>query len=138
MKSLEEFYRLKDSFAVPTRYLGAEIKQWNFLQDINDVKWAMSSTHYVKEAIRNMEQHLKQNNCKLYTANQPMHSDYIPELDITPLLNDEEPNFFQSQISILRWMVELGRLDIYIQVAMLSSYLVQPRQGHMESTVTTL
>jgi hypothetical protein len=79
----------------------------------------------VKEAIRNMEQHLKQNNCKLYTANQPMHSNYVPELDVTPLLNDEETNFFQSQMSILRCMVELGRSDTYIQVAMLSSYLVQ-------------
>ena len=87
----------------------------------------------MKEAIRNMEQHLKQNNCKLYTANQPMHSNYVPELDVTPLLNDEETNFFQSQMSILRCMVELGRSDTYIQVAMLSSYLVQLRQGHMEA-----
>jgi hypothetical protein len=30
-------------------------------------------------------------------------------------------------------MVELGGLDIYVQVAMLSSYLVQPRQGHLEA-----
>jgi hypothetical protein len=62
-----------------------------------------------------------------------MHTEYSPELDITPLLEDDMVNFFQSQISILRWMVELERLDIYIQVAMLSSYLVQPRQGHMEA-----
>jgi hypothetical protein len=113
--------------------LGAEVKKWTFSQDVSDVKWAISSTQYVKEAIRNMEQHLKQNTRRLYTANQPMHSDYVPELDITPLLNNEDTNFFQSQISILRWMVELGRLDIHIQVAMLSSYLVQPRQGHMEA-----
>jgi hypothetical protein len=62
-----------------------------------------------------------------------MHTEYSPELDITPLLEDDMVNFFQSRISILRWMVELGRLDIYVQVAMLSSYLVQPRQGHMEA-----
>jgi hypothetical protein len=37
-----------------------------------------------------------------------------------------------SQVSIQRGMVELGRLDIYVQVALLSSYLVQPRQGHLE------
>jgi hypothetical protein len=56
-----------------------------------------------------------------------MHTEYSPELDITPFLDDDMMNFYQNQISILRWMVELGRLDIYIQVALLSSYLVQPR-----------
>ncbi|MFO0446128.1 MAG: Ty1/Copia family ribonuclease HI [bacterium] len=54
-------------------------------------------------------------------------------MDITPFLNDDETNFYQSQISILRWMVELGRLDIYFTVASLSSYLCQPRQGHLEA-----
>lgn len=38
-----------------------------------------------------------------------------------------------SHISILRWMVELGRLDIYVNVALLSSFLMQPRQGHLEA-----
>lgn len=93
----------------------------------------MSSTQYVKEAIQNNKQHLKKLDRKFYMANQPMHSDYAPELDVTPLLNNEEINFYQSQISILRWMVELGRLDIYVQVSMLSSYLVQQRQWHMEA-----
>jgi len=27
MKALEEFYRLKDGYAEPTRYLGAEVKK---------------------------------------------------------------------------------------------------------------
>jgi hypothetical protein len=54
-------------------------------------------------------------------------------LDDTALLGDEETNYYQSQISILRWMVELGRLDIYVHVALLSSYLVQPRRGHLEA-----
>jgi hypothetical protein len=30
-------------------------------------------------------------------------------------------------------MVELGRLDLYIYAALLSSYLCQPRQGHLEA-----
>ncbi len=49
------------------------------------------------------------------------------------MLDEEDTNFYQSQLSILRWMVELGRIDIYINVAMLSSFLVQPRQGHLEA-----
>jgi len=63
-----------------------------------------------------------------------MLSNYHPEVDISPYLAPEETNFYQSQISILRWMVDFGRLDIYTPVALLSSYLTHPRQGHLEAT----
>jgi len=62
----------------------------------------------------------------LFPVYQPMHTDYVPELDVTPFLDEVETNFYQSQISILRWMVELGRLDLFVYVALLSSYLYQP------------
>jgi hypothetical protein len=92
------------------------------------MKWALSSAQYVKKAVKNIETFLKTQDRRLYPTNQPMHTEYSPELDITPFLDDDMMNFYQSQISILRWMVELGRLDIYIQVALLSSYLAQPRR----------
>lgn len=64
---------------------------------------------------------------------QPYPIDYYPELDVSPLLEPDEANNYMSQISILRWMVELGRLDIYINDALLSSFLTQPHRGHMEA-----
>jgi len=133
MKALEDFYHLKDDFAPPARYLSAEVKQWKFPPDMTKVYWALSSVQYVKEAIKNIEAHLKNKDRRLFPMRQPMHTDYAPELDVTPFLNDEEIHFYQSQVSILRWMVELGRLDIYVQVTMLSSYLCQPCQGHLET-----
>jgi hypothetical protein len=133
IKALQDFYRLKDGFAVPTRYLGAEVKRWHFSHDVTKEKWALSSAQYVKEAVKNIEVFLKSKERKLYPSNQPIHSEYSLELDITPYLDDEMTNFYQSQMSILHWMVELGRLDIYIQVALLSAYLAQPRQGHLEA-----
>jgi hypothetical protein len=133
MKALEEFYRLKDGFAPPTRYLGAEVKQWTFPQDNSKQYWALSSAQYIKEAIKNIEAHLKAKDHRLFPVHKPMHTDYAPELDITPFLDEEETHFYQSQVSILRWMVELGHLDLYIYVALLSSYLCQPCQGHLEA-----
>jgi len=62
-----------------------------------------------------------------------MSLSYHPELDITPYLSPEDKFFYQSQISILCWMVALGRLDIYTPVVLLSSYLTQPRRGHLEA-----
>ena len=35
-----------------------------------------------------------------------------------------------SLIGILRWIVELGRVDICLEVSMMSSHIAIPRQGH--------
>jgi hypothetical protein len=121
------------NLADPDVWLHAEVKEWRFPEDSERIRWALSSEQYIKEAIMNIETHLKRYGRTLNKAKQPMVSYYRPELDITPLLQDDDINFYQSQISILRWMVELGRLDIYVNVAMLSSYFVQPRQGHLEA-----
>jgi hypothetical protein len=32
----------------------------------------------------------------------------------------------------MRWMVELGQIDIVTKISMLSSYLACPRKGHLE------
>jgi hypothetical protein len=64
-----------------------------------------------------------------------MKADYQPELDTSPLLPAEQANYFMSLIGILIWAVELGRLDIYVNVNLLSSYMAQPRIGHMEQVL---
>jgi hypothetical protein len=40
-----------------------------------------------------------------------------------------------SLIGILQWMVELGRVDICLEVSMLSSHLALPRRGHMDQVL---
>ena len=52
----------------------------------------------------------------------PFANRYMPELDFTEELTPE-----------LWWMVELGRTDIAEEVSELSSYLVVPREGHLEA-----
>ena len=65
----------------------------------------------------------------------PMRTDYRAELDVSPLLTPDQVNYYMSLIGILRWAVELGRLDIYVDVTLLSSYMAQPRVGHMEQVL---
>jgi hypothetical protein len=114
MKGLQEFYRPKDGYHKPNFYLGAEVKDWIFLEQPDKKFWGLSSARYVKEAIKNIESILHNQGRSLYKSQQPMASNYHPELNITPILDTDGITFYQSQISILRWMVELGRLDIYI------------------------
>jgi hypothetical protein len=42
-------------------------------------------------------------------------------------------NLYHSQIGILRWCVDLGRIDIITEVSMLSTYLFLPLEVHLEA-----
>ena len=95
--------------------------------------WSFSSSQYVHEAVRNVEEELARRNSKLPTrSNSPMQTSYRPETDTSPELCPKDAAYFQSLIGILRWIVELGRVDICLEVSMLSSHLALPRQGHLE------
>ena len=62
---------------------------------------------------------------------------YRPEIDTSDELGPEEGAYYQSLIGILRWMVELGRLDICTEVSMMSSHLALPRRGHLDAVYHT-
>ena len=47
-------------------------------------------------------------------------------------LSPNDASHFQSLIGVLRWIVELGRVDIAVEVSMLSSCLALPRRGHLQ------
>ena len=63
----------------------------------------------------------------------PFPGDYDPDLDTTDALKDDQVTYFQSQTGILRWMVELGRVDIATEVSLLSSHVALPRDCHLET-----
>ena len=64
-----------------------------------------------------------------------MRSTYCPELDVSEELSSSDALYYQSLIGILRWIVELGHVDIYLEVSMMSSHLALPRKGHMEQVM---
>ena len=90
---------------------------------------------YVQESCRNAEEYLEKNynGRKLdKRANAPWIPGYECEVDATPELSPELASYYQSQIGILRWMVELGRVDMITEVSKLASQMVLPREGHLE------
>jgi hypothetical protein len=140
MQALQQEYRLKDNaIESPTRYLGADIGKYRFDDEPDKTRWTMSSDRYVKEAIRNVETELKASGSSLPTVSSkkgtPIKSGYRPELDFSSFLGDADANYYQNLIGVLRWMVELGRLDIYLEVSLLSAYNAQPREGHLEQVL---
>jgi hypothetical protein len=57
---------------------------------------------------------------------------YTPELDVTTKLNKEDVAFYQELVGVLQWATEIGRVNILLEVALLSQYLANPREGHPE------
>jgi hypothetical protein len=41
----------------------------------------------------------------------------------------------RTQIGVLRWAIEIGRIDILLQVSLLSSYTAQPKYVHKRSRI---
>ena len=57
---------------------------------------------------------------------------YRPERNVSAELTPEGIQRYQELIGVLRWAAELGRVDILLETAMLSTYMALPRKGHME------
>ena len=64
-----------------------------------------------------------------------MCSSYRPELDITHELSPTLASYYMSLIGILRWIVELGRVDICLEVSMMSSHMALPQEGHLDQVI---
>jgi len=133
-KELGRYFTLKEeSIGPPKIYLGGHVRK---VQLDNGVDcWAFSSSQYVRAAVKNVEEYLsKRDNVhwKLPAkAETPMRTSYRPELDVTPELQPADASYYMSLIGILRWIVELGRVDVCLECSMLSSHLALPREGHL-------
>jgi hypothetical protein len=96
----------------------------------------VKSSKYIQAAVSNVKkyhtQHFPSRRWDKRTSG-PFPLNYVPELDTTPTLDDQQSAFYQSQIGVLRWIVELGRVDIITEVSELSSFLTMPREGHLDA-----
>ena len=134
MIQIQESFKFKnDKIEEPSSYLGAKLQK----KVINEQTcWSMTSQDYVKAAIDNVETTIKNTRWKLPSqAKTPMTSDYVPELDGSPELSPKDKTYFQELIGILRWATEIGRVDILLEVSLLSQYQAAPRDGHLEQAL---
>ena len=92
----------------------------------------MGSRPYIKEAIHNIKKQLSHNNLRInkklsdpnYSPKAPFSSlDYRSELELSSECDNDQTNYFQNLIGVLRWIVELGRIDIVYKVLSLSKFL---------------
>jgi hypothetical protein len=127
------FFHLKpESVGHPNIYLGSKVSKAKLA---NGIECWCNTCQYVKEAIKNTETYLRETNGRMLSSKtrSPMETNCRPELDVSPALGPLEANYYQSQIGVLGWIVELGRMDITTEVSMLSSHNALPRVGHLQA-----
>ena len=137
LKVIQATYELNPaSVGPPTRYLGADVEKVTRPGDPTGQEyWSFSAHTYVKNAVKNVKLLLQEEGRGLKsTAKTPFPSTaYRPEIDTTDECDASYASRYQNLIGVLRWAVELGRIDIYTEVALLSQHLALPRMGHLEA-----
>ena len=91
------------------------MRKWNIpeSEDPQKTRWELSSQNYTKKEIEEVEREIKEADLRLHTkATTPLSSGYRPEMDSSRELDSDRQNYYQGLIGILRWICELGRLDI--------------------------
>ena len=111
-------------------YLGAQLGQMN----VDGVQcWTMSAEKYVDASVKNVEEALAKKGLRLPTKCwTPLPTDYHPELETTPELKADGVQYYQELIGVLRWAVELGRVDMLLETSLMSTHMAMPRSGHLE------
>lgn len=134
LNEIDHFFKTKaGSIRDPEFYLGAKLRTMTLPNGVQ--AWGMSSSSkYIQAAVTNVKayhaEHFPTRQWAKRTSG-PFPLNYSPELDTTPELSCDQSTFYQ--IGVLRWCVELGRIDIITQVSELASYLAMPREGHLEA-----
>ena len=132
---LGRYFELKEkSIGPPKIYLGGRVRK---VQLDNGVWcWSYSSSQYVQAAVKNVKLWLENPSNShwgnLPKCDSPLPTTYRPELDTSAELNSSDAAYYQSEIGVLRWMVELGRIDICLEVSLLSSHVALPRVNHLK------
>ena len=108
----------------PTRYLGADMEL--FTKSDGMKTWSLHCNSHVLAAVEAVKDLLAEDGHKLKgpknqdTSAGALPANYKPGLDVTEECDANYVSRYQQLIGILRWAVELGRIDIQIEVALMS------------------
>ena len=106
-------------------YLGARLER----KALNGKKmWTIRSRNYIKLSVTNIEERAKKKRMKMPNkVTTPMISGYVKEIDVTKELDKDGKTFYQEIIGMMRWDIEIGRVDINTDISLLLSYQAAPR-----------
>ncbi len=123
-----------ESVAPPKLYLNGKLTKIQLPNGV--LAWSISLSKYIQHALGNLEVILSKHGLKLrHEPTSPLPENYHPKCDSTPECGLENARLYASLLGILRWLVELGRIDITCEVSMMSSYNAMPWEGHLDHVI---
>jgi hypothetical protein len=129
---LDKYFQMKKPYGDVDMYLGSKVRKCTMPNGVE--AWGLSPAKYIKASVDNVKQYLAPLGLSLpKRAPTPFPSGYDPDTDASDLASEEEASYMQQQIGVLRWIVELGRIDIITEVSCISSMVAMPRKGHLEA-----
>jgi len=135
LKELDKYFQMKPgSIGNPDVYLGSKLRMVTLDNGVQ--AWSSSPSKYIQDAVTNVENYLATQYPGRKLKNKlsgPWPGDYASELDDSPELDPTKANYYQSQVGVLNWIVELGRVDIITEVSTLASHMAMPREGHLDA-----
>ena len=95
--------------------------------------WTLSSEKHIKTTIVNVKENLAKSIPTLPSKfSTPFTSGCHPAEDTTNESDAEGTQHCQELIGVLRWAAESGRVDVLLEVSLLSSHLALPWVGHLQ------
>ena len=131
LRDIGKYFELKPgSVGTPKIYLCGRVRKVKLNNGVESL--AFSASQYMRASTKNVETYLgNQDRWKMPNSDEtPMVTSYRPELDVSPVLGPHDASYYMSLIVILQWIVELGRVDIYLESSIMSSHMAIPREGH--------
>ena len=119
------------SVRYPNIYIGNKVSKVTLDNRVEG--WSFSSSQHVHNDVSNVEIYIKNLDMKLpKKAPAPFTSDYRPDIDINPKMNSKKSAYYQSLIVILRYTVELGRVDITVETSLMASCMAMSCRGNLD------
>ena len=122
LNNLGKYFKLNPGSAgEPDMYLGAKLRQITLINNVG--AWGMIPLKCVREADKIFAKHVKDNFLGNYTLSARSENLFFMGheafMDTYKALNPAEEYYFQSIIGVMRWMIEIGRIDIATEVSLL-------------------
>ena len=123
---------LLKSTGPPSYYLGN-----NYVWSTSENAWVLDCSMYIKECICHLEED-DMIEARLWEHKNPLPAEVHPELDESPLLNDQGLKLYQTLIAMAQWTCTIGCLDIPSVVSSLSRFSAAPHAGHLQLAISML
>ena len=120
---------LLKSTGPPSYYLGN-----NYVWSTSENAWVLGCSTYIKECIHHLEED-DMIEGRLWEHKNPLPAEVHPELDESPLLDDQGLKLYQTLIGMAQWACTIGCLDISFTVLSLSRFSAAPHAGHLQLAI---